>query len=98
MSTRKIEGQTKTWEEPIGVLRATFCQGTSEVREWLGHVPATLIIGKGYTEEDVKAMVKDMLGEVMFSHITDSTMRSHEVQSVQTGRIISIAAKHGITL
>ena len=83
MSTRKIEGQTKTWEEPIGVLRATFCQGTSEVREWLGHVPATLIIGKGYTEEEVKAMLKGMIA---FD------------PSYMEAPIKGIAAKHGIVL
>jgi hypothetical protein len=35
---------------------------------------------------------------VMYSHVTDSIMRSHEVQSVQTTSIIAIAAKHGLTL
>jgi len=51
-----------------------------------------------WTEEEVLAMVRGMLGEVMYSHVTDSIMRSHEVQSVQTTSIIAIAAKHGLTL
>ena len=86
MSTRKIEGQAKTWEEPIGVLRATFCQGTSEVREWLGHVPATLIIGKGYTEEEEE--VKAMLIEC----------RDAAQSVAYRNRLTYIAAKHGIVL
>ena len=84
MSTRKLEGQVDTWEEPIGILRASFCQGTSEVRKAIGHVPATLIIGgKGYTEEEVKAMVKEMIEAVSAGE--EFTQES-------------IAAKHGITL
>ena len=56
-STRKIEGLARTWEEPIGIHKAAFCEGTSKVREGLGYTPATLIIGgKGYTEQEVKAI------------------------------------------
>ena len=57
-STRKIEGLARTWEEPIGIHKAAFCEGTSKVREGLGYTPATLIIGgKALTEEEVKAML-----------------------------------------
>ena len=88
MSTM-IKGQAKTWEEPIGITRATFCQGISEVRTGLRHVPATLVIHdkegeRVYTEAEVVAIMYEI------NNVCDTVRMSMRVAEVLT--------KHNITL
>lgn len=87
-STRKIEGLARTWEEPIGIHKAAFCEGTSKVREGLGYTPSTLIIGgKAFTDDEVRTMLEEMM----------ATSNCTNGYRIKRDAVRSIAAKHGIT-
>lgn len=97
---KKIKGQIKQWEEPLGVMNAKFVAAHSEVRESLRWEDATLVVGdeRVFTESEVQDMLDDM--RRMFREFRGQDGTAHGYATIDmmfVDEFVAILQKHGVS-